>query len=457
MKTKAFLIAAPGSGSGKTLITCGVLEAFKKRGLRCRAFKCGPDYIDPMFHKKVLNIPCKNLDTFFTGKELTNSIFTDGAEKYDISVLEGVMGLYDGAGGITDLASSYDLARVLGVDIVIVIDAKGMSRTVLSLIKGLLADDSEHRIKGVILNRMSVSLCSLIEEEIEKLGIKCFGCFPEDKELDLKSRHLGLVGPDEIDNIELIIEKAGAQAERTLKLDELSGLETSLKGDVKKLYPESPVKTPGELKIGVSMDEAFCFYYEDNLELLKRMGAEVVSFSPLHDSALPEDIDGIYLIGGYPELYLNELSSNTGMIKSIRDFYKAKKPIIAECGGFMYLTESITDDNGQNAEMVNIIKSRTRYKGRSTHFGYVEITGRDSNNFLKGTTARGHEFHYYESEDEGKCAKAVKPVTGRSWDCVHAAANFWAGFPHVYFYSDTDFVKNFLEAALKAGKDRIYI
>ena len=310
MKGRSVMIAAPKSGSGKTVITCALLQALKNRGEKVVSFKCGPDYIDPMFHETAMGIPSGNLDTFFTDEEQTRRLFTDGAGEDQIAVLEGVMGVYDGLGGVRKEGSSYHLAQVTGTPIVLVVDAKGMGRSVIPLLSGFLAYDRDRLIGGVILNRMSEGYYNIIKPLIEReLKLTVLGYVPEQKELGFESRHLGLVMPDELEDIKGKLEKASGQLEKTVSVDGIvklagegrrpDGGGSERRGRGREMYPalkKRPV-------IGVARDEAFCFYYRENLRMLEEYGAEILYFSPLHDKKVPDKCYGLLIGGGYPELY----------------------------------------------------------------------------------------------------------------------------------------------------------
>ncbi|MBO6137790.1 MAG: cobyrinate a,c-diamide synthase [Lachnospiraceae bacterium] len=453
-KIPGFLIAAPKSNSGKTLITCALLKALKKRGKSVTAFKCGPDFIDPMFHRRVMGVPSKNLDTFFTESEVTRALFAEGASLGEITVGEGVMGLFDGMGGSEERGSSYDLARTLGMSIVLIIDAKGLSRSILPIVRGFLDYDTENLIKGIILNRVGESQFKLLKELVEsELKISVFGYFPETKAFEIKSRHLGLITPGEVTDFNELTEKGSAVAEECIDISALEKLETKtdyseaglLEGLLKDYYSE---EFKG-VKVGVAMDDAFCFYYEDNLELIKKMGAEILPFSPIKDTTLPENVDALIFPGGYPELFAFELSTNTALMQDIQIKIANGIPVIAECGGYMYLTESIEEKSGNIYPMTDIIETKTRYEGRSSRFGYITVRENVEGTFLGGDEIRGHEFHYFNSEDNGDDCLAVKPVGNKKWLCVHADKTKWLGYPHLYYYSCPAYAYNFLKAAKK--------
>ncbi len=454
-KLKGFVIAAPKSGSGKTLITCALLKALKKRGRGVTAFKCGPDFIDPLFHKRVLGIPSKNLDTFFTDKEVTRALFADGASKGDIAVGEGVMGLYDGMGGTEDEGSTYDLARTLGLSIVLIIEAKGLSRSILPIVKGFLDYDTDKLIKGIILNRVGEEQFKTLKEMVEsELKISVFGYFPDTSRFEIKSRHLGLITPGEITDFNELTEETSAVAEKCIDISALEELESDTDAEEgKKLdgilsrYDTEEFKG---LKIGVTRDDAFCFCYEDNIDMLRRMGAEICPFSPIKDDSLPPDVDGLIFTGGYPELFAFELSTNSALTRDIQMKVSDGIPLIAVCGGFMYMTESIEERSGNIYPMIDIVNTRTRYQGRSAQFGYITVRENSEGTFLGADNEiRGHEFHYFDSDDSGSDCIAVKPVGNKKWLCVHADDHRWMGYPHLYFYSCPDFAYNFLKAVKK--------
>ncbi|MBE5905552.1 MAG: cobyrinate a,c-diamide synthase [Lachnospiraceae bacterium] len=437
------VIAAPGSGNGKTMITCALIRALQKEGLSVRSFKCGPDYIDPMFHREVLGVPARNLDLFFTDEEKTRQLFLL-ENNADISVIEGVMGLYDGLGGVSDEASTYHLARTLQAPIVLVVDAHGMGRSVIPYIKGFLDYDSEKLIRGVILNKTTKSWVSMIAPLIEKeLGIAVLGFFPKQEGLVIESRHLGLTMPGEQEQLLSRIDEAATVLAESVKLSEILRISEA----APLLQQGIPMTVPQikEVRIAIAKDEAFCFYYEDNLRLLKEAGAELIPFSPLHDDALPESVQGILLGGGYPELYAKELSENESMRTSIRRALASGMPSVAECGGFMYLHEAIVDEAGKRYPMVGAISGTCEKKERLVRFGYASFTEKQPAFLSPGSEIRGHEFHYFDSTQNGADAVAKKPTGKRSWEACHIGENHWWGFPHLYYESCPDFVTHFVD------------
>jgi cobyrinic acid a,c-diamide synthase len=445
------MIAAAGSGSGKTTVTCGLLQALLNRGVRPASFKCGPDYIDPMFHSEVLGIKSRNLDLFFTDENTTKYLLCKNSGTADLAVLEGVMGYYDGLAGKSTECSSYDLARKTETPVILVVDCKGMSVSVAALIKGFLEMRKDHGVKGVILNRIPPMLYEDIKGLIEaELAVEVLGYLPAMEDCRLESRHLGLVTAKEIGNLKEIIGRLAAQMEASVDLDRIvefartapiincsvpEELTAAKESGPEIAEPENASKSPA--KIAVAMDKAFCFYYQDNLDLLEELGAEIVPFSPLDDKSLPADIRGLILGGGYPELYLERLSENQAMLKSIRDAVDSGIPCLAECGGFMYLHERVKDRDGKSYDMAGVIEGESFPTDKLTRFGYITLTALEDNVLCrKGAELKGHEFHYWDSTNTGNGFHAQKPLRKSSWDCIIIRGNLWAGYPHIHFYSN---------------------
>lgn len=440
------MLAAGSSGSGKTTITCGILQAFLNMGLKAAAFKCGPDFIDTMFHKNILHIPSKNLDTFFTGSSAICTLMAESAAGMDISVIEGVMGYYDGVGIITHTASSYELACFTDTPVILIVNAHGMGLSIIPYIKGFLEYKNNSGIKAVILNKTSGKVYNTLKPVIEKeLGITVAGYLPVLPGELFESRHLGLVTPSEIQDIKEKILGISLRVQECINLDKILSIAKDAPGLNFKPSVITPVCSPGSVRIGVAIDKAFCFYYEDNLQLLKKLGAELVYFSPLHDNRLPDNIHGCILGGGYPELYLGELSSNTSMLDSVKEAFTVKKmPYIAECGGFLYLHETMEDINHHSYKLAGVINASAMYKGRLQRFGYITLSpaGCPGNT---GMETRAHEFHYYDSTDNGNSFIARKPYSNIKWKCIHKSGNSLAGFPHLYFYSCTGYAEWFIK------------
>lgn len=454
------MLAAPASGSGKTLITCGFLQLLRNLGKHPAAFKCGPDYIDPMFHRRVIGTPSKNLDTFFTDDNVTRYLFGKEAQKADISVLEGVMGFFDGVGGITEQASSYELAKVTDTPVILIVNARGMSLSVVPMIQGFLNYRKDSHIRGVILNQTTKMTYLLLKKQIEEeLQIKVLGYVPKSPELTIESRHLGLVTPNEIADLREKIEKLAELLQETLDIEGILALANHApelewnKINVPKLELFAGEKPP---RIGVAKDEAFCFCYQDNLELLQEMGAEVVEFSPLHDKALPDKLDGMILYGGYPELYAEELSKNTTIKEEVKKAIQGGIPYLAECGGFMYLQKNMEDMKGKQFSMTGVINGQAYGTEKLGRFGYITLTTqKDSQLLARDESIKAHEFHYFDTTSNGSDYHAGKPFGNRTWDCIHGGENYAAGFPHLYYYSNPNFAFRFLESCQKWQQKRM--
>lgn len=446
-----FMICAAGSGSGKTTVTCGILQAFINRGLSTGAFKCGPDYIDPMFHTKVIGAKSRNIDTFFADENTVKYLLVKNSRGNDINVIEGVMGYYDGIAN-TSNASSYDVARVTGTPAVLLVNAAGMSVSSAAIVKGFMAYREDSNIKGVILNMVSPSIYGELKENIEQTcGVKVYGYLPKNRDISLESRHLGLVMPGEIEDLKA---KLGILADEIEKTIDLEGLIALGKSAPDVLAPEIEIPEAGRgVRIGVAADEAFCFYYQDNLDLLTDMGAELVPFSPIHDSEIPEGISGLIFGGGYPELCLEKLSENAGMRSSVKSAVERGVPCIAECGGFMYLHTTVEDTAGKKYSMCDVIDGNVYYTGKLGRFGYILLTSNGESIFGGPVTQlRGHEFHYYDSTNNGELFTAQKPHRKKSWRCGHGNGNLICGFPHYYFYSNIPAVGRFLEHCRRYGE-----
>ena len=457
MKIPRILLAAGKSGSGKTLITCGLLQALMERGVKTASFKCGPDYIDPMFHSRVIGTKSRNLDTFFTAPEVTRYLMARNAKDCEIAVMEGVMGFYDGVAGTTTRASAYDLAKVTDTPVILIVNSRGMSVSLAAFVKGFLEYRKDSHIKGVIFNQMSPMLYPRMKKLLEEeLGVAVLGYVPKVEDCVIESRHLGLVLPDEIPELKERLHRLAEVLENTLDIDRI----LELAGDapeISETRPEavSDFHLPEPVRIGVAEDEAFCFFYADNFELLKEMGAELVPFSPAEDRVLPDDLDGLLLYGGYPELNGKKLEQNTTMKHMIREKLTKGMPCMAECGGFMYLHEEMEDMAGSFCRVAGVIPGRAYRTPKLSRFGYVTLTQKKA---VFGKTDLGeipaHEFHYFDSENCGEDFHAAKPESKRGWECIHGTDTMLAGFPHLYYYGNPEVPKAFLEKCLEYKKQR---
>ena len=445
MNSPRLLFAAPASGSGKTTLVCGLLRALKNRGQAVRSFKCGPDFIDPLFHETVVGVPSGTLDLFFGAEEQLRGLFCRHAARAEISLIEGVMGYYDGLGAATDRASSYEVAKALDAPVVLVVDGRGQSLSALATLEGFLRFRSDSRIRGVIFNRMSEGVYAALKPQVKELGIRPLGYVPRAPELMIESRHLGLVTPGEIEDLGQKLDALAALLERTVDMDGL--LQLAAEAPALTAPPATPVPPMPSTRIAVARDEAFCFLYQDNLDLLQDYGAELLFFSPLHDAALPAGAQGLILPGGYPELYAQALSANESMLRSIRAAIQGGLPCLAECGGFLYLHRALEDMAGHAWPMVGVLDAGAYRTPRLGRFGYITLSAKADTAFLPaGESVRGHEFHYFESESCGDALRAQKPAGSRGWDCCHSRGPLLMGFPHLYYPSNPQFIERFLRA-----------
>lgn len=463
------MLAAPKSGSGKTLLTCGLLEVLRRRGLNPIACKCGPDYIDPMFHRYVLGIPGRNLDSFFLPTEGVREVLVDAVreEQAGIAVLEGVMGYYDGLGGTETSASSWEIAEITDTPAILVLDCKGASLSAAAMASGFLHFRKKSHIAGVILNRVSSMYYERLAVAVEEAsGLPVLGYLPESEEYRMESRHLGLFLPGEIDRLRERIGRLADQMEKSIAVErvlEVAGMlplrienKEKEKAENESMGAESIAKFPAcqeqkvtsRVRIGVARDEAFCFYYQENFRLLEQMGAELVYFSPLRDKKIPDRVDGLLFGGGYPENYARELAENAAMRESIRRSIVAGMPFLAECGGFLYLHRTLEGSDGKHWEMAGVYPFDAYRTNRLRRFGYVRLLT------SSGQEIHGHEFHYWESEDPGTDWEAVKPTGNRSWRCIHEKGGQIGGFPHLYYASCPDFLRKWLDVCAKGSQQK---
>lgn len=442
------MIAGTGSGCGKTTITCAVLKALMNKGLNLSSFKSGPDYIDPMFHSEVLGSASRNIDFFLCGVEVCKYLFAKNSNNYKdgISIIEGVMGFYDGVGGNTAVNSSWDISEQLDIPVVLVVNCKGVSLSAVAIIKGFL-DFEKNNIKAVILNNISSGMYPVYKRSIEsKLAVKVLGYMPNTSEFSIESRHLGLVTAKEIKTLQDKVTGLAKMAESTIDLEGLIEIARSA-NQLKYNKPDIKIKNymdPGQsVRIGVAMDKAFCFYYRDSLDLLEEMGAKLVLFSPLEDKNLPTDLSGIILGGGYPELYADKLSQNKNMLNHIREAILSGTPTFAECGGFIYLGEKL-EIGGKSFEMAGVIDMRSQMTEKLQNFGYVTLQSKTDSMLLNsGESANAHEFHYSSSDLE-KMDLIAQKSNGKNWEVGFLRKNVFAGYPHIHFWGNLEMAKKFI-------------
>ncbi len=445
-----FLLAAPRSGSGKTTMTCALLMALKRRGHAPCAFKSGPDYIDPMFHRAVLGVESRSLDLFFSAPETVRTLYARGAAGHGAAVCEGAMGFYDGLGGVSDRASAWHLADTLNLPVLLVVEPKGQSLTLAAELKGLVNFRTPSHIAGILLNncttRMHALLAPMLEEET---GLPVLGFLPKLPEAVIGSRHLGLYTAAEVENLQQKLALLADAVEEHIDWPRLLAL-CEKEPPALPVQPETP---PARVRIAVAQDEAFCFTYAETLEAFRDAGAEVVFFSPLRDTALPENIGGLYLPGGYPELHARELSKNTSLLREIKRKIESGLPTAAECGGFLYLGQSLTDAEGQSWPMAGVLPGEAKDAGRLVRFGYAALSAdSDSLLFRAGESFPIHEFHHWDSTANGTALAAKKPVGGAEWRCGFVNEHFYAGFPHLY-WAGTPLPQRFAAAAENYRRD----
>ena len=445
-----FLLAAPRSGSGKTTMTCALLMALKRRGCAPCAFKSGPDYIDPMFHRAVLGVESRNLDLFFSAPETVRTLYAKGAAGHGAAVCEGAMGFYDGLGGVSDRASAWHLADTLGLPVLLVAEPKGQSLTLAAELNGLVNFRTPSHIAGILLNNCTARMHALLAPMLEKeTGLPVLGFLPKLPEAVIGSRHLGLYTAAEVENLQQKLALLADAAEEHIDWPRLLAL-CEKEPPALPVQPETP---PARVRIAVAQDEAFCFTYAETLEAFRGAGAEVVFFSPLRDTALPENIGGLYLPGGYPELHARELSENTSLLREIKRKIESGLPTAAECGGFLYLGQSLTDAEGQSWPMVGVLPGEAKDAGRLVRFGYAELSAdSDSMLFRAGESFPIHEFHHWDSTANGAALAAKKPVGGAEWRCGSVNEHFYAGFPHLY-WAGTPLPQRFAAAAENYRRD----
>ena len=477
-----FLITAASSNSGKTAVTCGLLSLLKRKGFDPCAFKCGPDYIDPMFHRSVLGIESANLDVFLAGEEGVREAFARGCQGHDAAVCEGVMGFYDGmtsagsaakagqaadpaadpvAGGEVDpfagtRASAWHVASLLEIPAILVVRPKGAALTLAAVIQGMAGFRRPSRICGVILNDCSEMYYRMYAPAIEaESGIPVLGYVPHMEEAVFESRHLGLMTAEEIKDLGERIDRIGARMEETIDLERLVQVASGEAGapehpdaadalehpDAAGVSNNPPAegstnvlpRPTNKVRIAVARDAAFNFIYAASVFALEDAGAELVYFSPLKDHSLPEGIAGLYLPGGYPELYGKELSENESMRTSIREAIKGGLPTIAECGGFLYLGETLADADGESWSMAGALPGHGAGTGKLVRFGYGTIScEQESMLFNPGEEIPVHEFHYWDTTAQGEDLTLTKNSNGKRWRFGYAGETIYAGFPHLY-------------------------
>ena len=483
MRLPRLMIAGSGSGCGKTTVTCGMLRILRRKGLRPSSYKCGPDYIDPLYHREVLGINSRNLDSFFSSESQLREKLRRGARDCDIAVIEGVMGYYDGLGAKTH-TSCAEIADLTRTPVLLILDAAGRSSSVLAELQGFLNYREEGKwIAGIIFNRLSPMLYEDLASEASAMGVKPCGYLKRDDSHRFESRHLGLTLPEERADFQEEVDALADRLAQTVDIEAILELaqtaenieeqtgrteDPAVTGEARRAAglfhsaknsqtENSSIENRGteyrssvnRLRIALARDAAFCFYYIENIEYLESLGCRIIPFSPLSDSRLP-DCDGLILPGGYPELYAKQLSENRPMLASVKKAILAGLPTIAECGGCLYLHEELTDAEGNSYAMAGVIPAGCHFEGLQRQFGYVTMTTLRDGVFGKaGTSCRGHEFHYYVSDAQRQDVLCEKPDGRRSWRGGMADASLYAGFTHLWLPSGPEAACGFVNACRK--------
>ncbi len=457
MKNRGIVITGTHSGCGKTTVTLGLLAALKKKGLEVQSFKVGPDFIDSGLHKLITGRFSRNLDIWMCGGDYVRECFYKYSMDMDISVIEGVMGMYDGE------HSTADLAKLLNLPVILVVDAYGMAESAGVLIKGFrdLGLENGVNIEGIIFNRVASDRhYERLKKSVKDVAV--LGYIPRDLNFEIPHRHLGLMVAEENPISQENLERLGDVVLHHIDIDLLvRSSESSDWSNNESEILNSKLKTQNSklLKIAIAYDKAFCFYYEDNLDLLRDAGAEIVTFSPLSDTRIPENVDAIYIGGGYPELYAKELSENASMLEAIHNWADSGRPVYAECGGLMYLSKDIYDFNGKFFEMAGVLPFETEMKKGRSHLGYREIELKD-NCILgkKGDKLKGHEFHYSDIKPSAvspqqsavdKCYSLSDNKKQNLQDEGYMFKNTLASYIHIHFGSNLNIARNFIDFIYK--------
>jgi len=455
---KGLLIAGTASGVGKTTISLAIMAAMRRRGLVVQAFKGGPDFLDTGHHTRVSGRTARNVDTWMLSAVANRAVVSQAAQGADFIVVEGMMGLFDGKCGDSDAGSTAEIAKLLKLPVVLVLDAGKSARSVAAVVLGFEMFDLELPLAGVILNRVAGERhFTMLQAAIaSKCKTVVLGWLPREPAISIAERHLGLHTAEEFTGTEAEsvatakqIEVLRTLAEKHLDLDALSCLECGLES-VTAARPVSDREEIG-VRVGVARDRAFSFYYEDNLDLLRLRGASIVPFSPMNDAALPADLDLLYLGGGYPELYAHQLNSNASMLASIQAFVASGKPVYAECGGMIYLSQQLTTLDGVPHCMAGVLPFSMEMTTALVRFGYVTVEfSRDCLLGKAGTTVRGHSFHH--SRVVGDVVPSTNyrveySLSGKREDEGYSVGNVLASYIHLHFRAAPSIAQSLMEAA----------
>jgi cobyrinic acid a,c-diamide synthase len=453
---RGLLVSGTGSGVGKTTVALAIMAGLRRRWLAVQPFKCGPDFLDTGHHTRISGRTARNLDTWMLSVEANQSVLRNAVRGADVVVVEGMMGLFDGKSGSTEIGSSAQIAKLLRLPVVLVVDAAKSARSVAAVVLGFEMFDAELPLAGIILNRVAGERhYQMLREAIEaSCKAKVLGWLPTERSIAIPERHLGLHGAAEQsrDNEEATIDALAALAEEYLDLDGLLDLECGLE-----MAEEESVEIAGSfvdaVRIGVPSDSAFSFYYEDNLDMLREQGAEIVRFSPVNDSSLPPQLDALYLGGGYPELYAEQLSSNRQMLEEVREFAISGRPVYAECGGMLYLSNSL-DVDGDKYAMAGVLPLSVQMTGKLVQFGYATVEFIDDCLLgRKGTVVRGHSFHYSQIVSRGDMTTSYHvqySISGKEELEGFRRGNILASYVHLHFRANPAVAENCVAAIRRA-------
>jgi cobyrinic acid a,c-diamide synthase len=458
MTERRIVIAGTGSGVGKTTLTIGLMAALKKMGLTVQGFKCGPDYIDPSYHTAVTKRNSRNLDSWMLTKDLVLDIFSHGSQGADISIIEGVMGFFDGKNPETNEGSTAEISMITKSPVLLVVNCESMARSAAAIVKGFQLFAEGPKIVAVIANKVgSDGHFQLVKTAIEQeCHVPVIGYLKREVDIEIPERHLGLIPSLERGELDSFFDKLGTLVSETVDIEKL--LELAVAEPLEVSRKSSIFEKPREniVKIAVAKDSAFNFYYPENLEIMEAKGIEIVYFSPLADEELPEDVDGLYIGGGFPEEFAHDLACNLKAKRSLKQAIENGLPTLAECGGFMYLTEFIETTDKKKYEMTGVIPGSIQMQTKLAALGYREINGQNANFILEDLSARGHEFHYsiYQAvEEDVPYAYKTTGMRGVSKE-GYLLHNLVAGYTHFHFASCPEMVENWIRKCLENGGKR---
>lgn len=435
------MIAGTSDGCGKTTVACAVMQILKNKGIDVNSFKCGPDCLDPAFNDSIIGIKSYNIDSYMMDKNTIRYLINE--HRAEITVIDGIKGYYDGI-NFTGKAGTHEISVITKTPAVLVMDCTGMTTSAGAVIKGFMKFKN-NMIKGVIFNRLDAKTYPKLQRLCAAMKIRCYGYIPKMRSVVMENKHLTLVTDAEIDSMRAKMQSFAEQVEKTLDIDGIIELAKSAR---ELRYRPMNIPYVGKARVAVSYDKAFCLYYRDNIDILKKMGAEIVPFSPMQDEKLPDNINGLILCGGYPEVYASELAKNESMLRSIKSAVDSGLPTIAECAGFMYLHKSMYDITGVPYDMAGVIQGSCYNSDVPVKNGYIEPVSNTNNLLLRrGGRFRTYEYHIYESTDPGSTFTVNKGTD--SWKSINSSPTLYAGFPHLHFYTNTKMAERFMQSCVK--------